>query len=165
MSDGRPVPQDRDTLLRSIEDFERTLIEYQSNNVVLASKDRYCRDGSKRSRCLPNELGDPVLIAMVESSRHRYLRPAAVSTVRPYRRLHRHCRRFRFTAGTHLEALARGGFLSARQRGAQRRKLARRRSQGGTTALAARPGASPRTHGYGIAALVRKNFVGHIQAW
>ncbi len=69
MSDGRPPPQDRATLLRSIEDFERTLVEYQSNNVVLATTVLLRRlDEIGVSAAA---LGDAALIAMIERLRRQ----------------------------------------------------------------------------------------------
>jgi hypothetical protein len=60
----------RDTLLRSIEDFEGTLAEFQSNNVVLATPvllQRLAKLGSSASA-----LGDPTLIAMIfQNAIHR----------------------------------------------------------------------------------------------
>ena len=57
----------RDALLRSIEDFEATLVELQSNNVLLATPvllRRLEELGSSAST-----LGDPTLIAMIEKLR------------------------------------------------------------------------------------------------
>jgi hypothetical protein len=57
----------RDTLLSSIEDFEATLAELQSNNVVLATPvllQRLEELGSSASA-----LGDPALVAMIEKLR------------------------------------------------------------------------------------------------
>ncbi len=69
MSDGRPAPQDRATLLRSIEDFERTLVEFQSNNMVLATTVLLRRlDEIGVSAAA---LGDPILIAMIERLRRQ----------------------------------------------------------------------------------------------
>jgi hypothetical protein len=61
---------DRETLLRSIEDFEATLAEFQSNNIVLATPVLLQRLEDLGSSA--NALGDPVLIAMLEKLR-RYL--------------------------------------------------------------------------------------------
>jgi hypothetical protein len=55
---------DRDTLLRTIEDFEATLVEFQSNNVVLATTVLLRRLAEIEASA--HELGDPILIAMVE---------------------------------------------------------------------------------------------------
>jgi hypothetical protein len=60
----------RDTLLRSIEDFEATLAELQSNNIVLATPvllQRLEELGASASL-----LGDPTLIAIIEKL-HRHL--------------------------------------------------------------------------------------------
>jgi hypothetical protein len=60
----------RDTLLRSIEDFEATLAEFQSNKVVFATPVllRRLEDlGTSASA-----LGDPILIAVIEKL-HRHL--------------------------------------------------------------------------------------------
>jgi hypothetical protein len=57
----------RETLMRSIEDFEATLAELQSNNVVLATPvllRRLEELGSSASA-----LGDPALVAMIEKLR------------------------------------------------------------------------------------------------
>jgi hypothetical protein len=54
----------RETLLRTIEDFEATLAEYQSNNVVLATTVLLRRLAEIEASA--NEFGDPILIAMVE---------------------------------------------------------------------------------------------------
>lgn len=69
MSDGRPPPQDRATLLRSIDDFERTLVEYQLNNVVLATTVLLRR--LDEIGVSADALGDPALIAMVERLRRQ----------------------------------------------------------------------------------------------
>jgi len=69
MSDGRPAAQDRDTLLRSIEDFERTLVEFQSNNVVLATTVLLRR--LEEIGVSANALGDPTLLAMIEKMRRQ----------------------------------------------------------------------------------------------
>jgi gamma-glutamyl:cysteine ligase YbdK (ATP-grasp superfamily) len=55
---------DRDTVLRTIEDFEATLTEFQSNNVVLATTVLLRRLAEIEASA--HELGDPILIAMVE---------------------------------------------------------------------------------------------------
>ena len=57
----------RDALLRSIEDFETTLAEMQSNNVVLATPVLLRRLEELEVSAL--SLGDPVLIAMIEKLR------------------------------------------------------------------------------------------------
>ena len=57
----------RDTLLRLIEDFEATIAELESNNLVLATPvllRRLEELGSSASA-----LGDPTLIAMIEKLR------------------------------------------------------------------------------------------------
>jgi hypothetical protein len=59
----------RDTLLRTIEDFERTLAEFQSNNVVLATTVLLRR--LEEIGVSANELGDPTLIAMIEKMRRQ----------------------------------------------------------------------------------------------
>jgi len=69
MSDGRPAAQDRDTLLRTIEDFERTLAEFQSNNVVLATTVLLRR--LEEIGVSATALGDPILIAMIEKMRRQ----------------------------------------------------------------------------------------------
>ena len=58
---------DRDKLVRTIEDFEATLAEYQSNNVVLATTVLLRR--LTEIEASANEFGDPILIAMVEKLR------------------------------------------------------------------------------------------------
>jgi len=64
-----PPSSCRDSLLRTIEDFERTLAEFQWNNVVLAT--------TVLLRCLDeigvsaSTLGDPELIAMIEKLRRQ----------------------------------------------------------------------------------------------
>jgi hypothetical protein len=55
---------DCDTLLRTIEDFEATLAEFQSDNVVLATTVLLRRLAEIEASA--RELGDPILIAMVE---------------------------------------------------------------------------------------------------
>ena len=55
---------DRDRLLRTIEDFERTVAEFQSNNVVLVTTVLLRRLAEIEATV--NALGDPILIAMVE---------------------------------------------------------------------------------------------------
>jgi hypothetical protein len=60
---------DRDTLLRSIEDFERTLVEFQSNNVVLQTTVLLRR--LDEIGVSATALGDPVLIAMTEKLRRQ----------------------------------------------------------------------------------------------
>ena len=55
---------DRETLLRTIEDFEATLTEFQSNNVVLATTVLLRRLAEIEASA--HELGDPILVAMVE---------------------------------------------------------------------------------------------------
>jgi hypothetical protein len=57
----------RDALLRSIEDFEATLAELQSNNAVLATPVLLRRLEELEASAL--SLGDPVLIAMIEKLR------------------------------------------------------------------------------------------------
>ena len=57
----------RDALLRSIEDFEATLAELQSNNAVLAIPILLRRLEELESSA--NTLGDPILIAMIEKLR------------------------------------------------------------------------------------------------
>jgi hypothetical protein len=57
----------RDTLLRSIEDFEATLAELQSNNAVLATPVLLRRLEELEASTL--SLGDPALIAMIEKLR------------------------------------------------------------------------------------------------
>jgi hypothetical protein len=57
----------RDALLRSIADFETTLAEMQSNNVVLATPVLLRRLEELEVSAL--SLGDPVLIAMIEKLR------------------------------------------------------------------------------------------------
>lgn len=59
----------RNVLLRSITDFEATLVEFQSNNVVLATTVLLRRLAEIQASA--NELGDPVLIAMVEKLHRR----------------------------------------------------------------------------------------------
>lgn len=57
----------RDTLMRSIEDFDATIAELQSNNLVLATPvllQRLEELGSSASA-----LGDPILIGMIEKLR------------------------------------------------------------------------------------------------
>jgi hypothetical protein len=54
----------RDRLLRSIEDFEATLAEFQSNNVVLATPVLLRR--LEELEASASALGDPTLIAMIE---------------------------------------------------------------------------------------------------
>ena len=63
----RPDAINRDTLLRAIEDFEATLAEFQSNNVVLATPVLLRRLDELASSA--TELGDPTLIAMTEKLR------------------------------------------------------------------------------------------------
>jgi hypothetical protein len=58
---------DRDALLRSIEDFEATLAELQSNNVVLATPVLLRRLEELETSAVA--LGDPALIAMLEKLR------------------------------------------------------------------------------------------------
>ena len=58
---------DRDALLRSIEDFEATLAELQSNNIVLATPVLLQRLEELGSSA--NALGDPALVAMIEKLR------------------------------------------------------------------------------------------------
>jgi hypothetical protein len=60
---------DRDTLLRTIEDFEATLAEFQSNNVVLATT--VLLRGLAEIGASANEFGDPFLIATVEKMRRQ----------------------------------------------------------------------------------------------
>jgi hypothetical protein len=55
---------DRDTVLRTIEDFERTVAEFQSNNVVLVTTVLLRRLAEIEASA--HELRDPILIAMVE---------------------------------------------------------------------------------------------------
>jgi len=69
MSDGRPAARDRGTLLRTIEDFERTLAEFQSNNVVLATTVLLRR--LEEIGVSATALGDPILIAMIEKMRRQ----------------------------------------------------------------------------------------------
>jgi hypothetical protein len=57
----------RDTLLRSIEDFETTLAELQSNNAVLATPVLLRR--LEELEASANALGDLTLIAMIEKLR------------------------------------------------------------------------------------------------
>ena len=57
----------RETLLRSIEDFEATLAEMQSNNVVLATPVLLRRLEELETSAAA--LGDPALIAMLEKLR------------------------------------------------------------------------------------------------
>ena len=59
--------QDRDALLRSIEDFEATLAKLQSNNVVLATPVLLRR--LEELGLSASALGDPILIAMIEKLR------------------------------------------------------------------------------------------------
>jgi hypothetical protein len=61
---GAVTQLDRDTLLRSIEDFEATLAELQSNNVVLATPVLLRRLDELGSSA--NALGDRALVAMIE---------------------------------------------------------------------------------------------------
>jgi hypothetical protein len=61
------APQDRDTLLRSIEDFERTVAEFRSNNVVLSTSVLLRR--LEEIGVSATALGDPILNAMVEKLR------------------------------------------------------------------------------------------------
>ena len=66
--DRPPVPEtDRDALLRSIEDFEATLAEMQSNNVVLATPVLLRRLEELETSAAA--LGDSTLIAMIEKLR------------------------------------------------------------------------------------------------
>jgi hypothetical protein len=60
---------DRDTLLRTIEDFERTIVEYQSNNVVLATTVLLRR--LEEIGVSAKAIGDPTLIAMIEKMRRQ----------------------------------------------------------------------------------------------
>ena len=60
---------DRDALLRTIEDFEATLAEYQSNNVVLATTVLLRR--LEEIGVSASALGDPTLIAMIEKLRRQ----------------------------------------------------------------------------------------------
>jgi hypothetical protein len=57
----------RDTLLRSIENFEATIAKLQSNNLVLATPVLLRRIEELASSA--NSLGDPILIAMIEKLR------------------------------------------------------------------------------------------------
>jgi hypothetical protein len=66
---GDAMNPDRETLLRTIEDFERTVAEFQSNNVVLATTVLLRR--LEEIDAAANELGDPVLIAMIEKMRRQ----------------------------------------------------------------------------------------------
>jgi hypothetical protein len=58
---------DRDTLLRSIEDFEATIAKFQSNNVVLATPVLLRRLEELETSAAA--LGDSTLIAMLEKLR------------------------------------------------------------------------------------------------
>jgi hypothetical protein len=58
---------DRDALLRSIEDFEATLAELQSNNVVLATPVFLRRLEELETSAAA--LGDPTLVAIIEKLR------------------------------------------------------------------------------------------------
>jgi hypothetical protein len=58
------VIANRDALLRTIEDFEPTLAEFASNNVVLATTVMLRR--LEEIGVSANVLGDPTLIAMIE---------------------------------------------------------------------------------------------------
>ena len=60
---------DRDTVLRTIEDFEATLAEFQSNNVVLATTVLLRR--LDEIGVSATALGDPILIAMIERLRRQ----------------------------------------------------------------------------------------------
>ena len=60
---------DRDTPLHTIEDFEATLAEFQSNNVVLATTVLLRR--LEEIGVSANALGDPTLIAMIEKMRRQ----------------------------------------------------------------------------------------------
>jgi hypothetical protein len=57
----------RETLMRSIEDFEATLAKFQSNNVVLATPVLLRRLEELETSAAA--LGDPTLIAMLEKLR------------------------------------------------------------------------------------------------
>jgi hypothetical protein len=59
----------RDALLYSIEDFEATLAELQSNNVVLATPVLLRR--LEELETSAGELGDPILGAMIEKLRRQ----------------------------------------------------------------------------------------------
>jgi hypothetical protein len=63
------VEPNRDTLLRSSEDFEATLAELQSNNVVLATLGLLRR--LEELEAAANALGNPTLFAMIEKL-HRH---------------------------------------------------------------------------------------------
>lgn len=58
---------DRDTVLRTIEDFERTVAEFRSNNVVLSTTVLLRR--LEEISVAATALGDPILNAMVEKMR------------------------------------------------------------------------------------------------
>lgn len=60
---------DRDTLLRTIEDFERTLTEFQSNNVVLATTVLLRR--LDEIGVSATQLDDPLLMAMIDKLRRQ----------------------------------------------------------------------------------------------
>jgi len=58
---------DRDTVLRTIEDFERTVAEFRSNNAVLSTTVLLRR--LEEIGVSVTALGDPILNAMVEKMR------------------------------------------------------------------------------------------------
>lgn len=58
---------DRDTLLRSIENFEATIDEHRANDVVLATQAMLLR--LEEIEIVANALGDPVLAAVIEKLR------------------------------------------------------------------------------------------------
>jgi hypothetical protein len=69
MTSSIMAESERDKLLRTIEDFERTLTEFQSNNVVLATTVLQRR--LEEIGVSATALGDPVLIAMIEKMRRQ----------------------------------------------------------------------------------------------
>jgi hypothetical protein len=61
------MPDDRDTLLRSIEDFEATLVELRTNALVIANPALLSR--LKEIETAAIALGDPILAATIEKLR------------------------------------------------------------------------------------------------
>jgi hypothetical protein len=62
-----PMPDDRDTLLRSIADFDATLVDLRANTIIVASPALLCRLEEIEAAAIA--LGDPILAATIEKLR------------------------------------------------------------------------------------------------